>query len=397
MRERLTAAFVAITLVLLLAGGLVRSFAVSGELRQRESDFVADQARVVGQGVAAATAAGEPVDEAFLRRYLTADVRLGYTAPDGSDTVLTGSDFVGDDETVSGTVATDDGEVTVTRSRAAPVDTLIGGDPATTFGLLAVMLVVSGVAGYAVARGLSAPFRRLAAAAEALGRGRFDLDLPRSRVPEARAIAQALDSSATQLRDRLERERAFGLLASHVLRTPLTSLQLTLEELVEDPETSGTTRATAVECLAAVSRIGDVAAELVEVSGRGVLLAGAAVPLRDVATAIAQRWSERLDERGRSLTAAVDGDLDVLVTPGPVEQALDLVLEHVVRRRSGGVRLVFDGQPATVRVDVICADAGAEVPPDELPPATQAVLTALGGRIEAPGDGSVLRVLMPRR
>ena len=260
-------------------------------------------------------------------------------------------------------------------------------------------MIIAGVTGYLVARGLSRPFRQLALAAAALGRGRFDLDLPDSRVPEARAVAQALESSAAQLRERLEREREFGLLASHVLRTPLTSLRLNLEHLVDDEAISDSARDTARSCLAAVGRLGEVAGELVEVSGRGVLVAGAALPLRDLATQVAQRWSEILDEDARRLTAAVEGDIELLFTPGPVEQVLDLVLEEVVRRHRGGVRLVFEGRSNNLAVDITCADdAGRMVAPAQpVQERADAVLTALGGRIEVPDDGSVLRVLLPRR
>ena len=41
MRERLTAAFVAITLLMLLGAAFVRSYAVTGELRERESKILA--------------------------------------------------------------------------------------------------------------------------------------------------------------------------------------------------------------------------------------------------------------------------------------------------------------------------------------------------------------------
>ncbi|CAN5331580.1 two-component system sensor histidine kinase DraK [soil metagenome] len=401
MRERLTAAFVAITLLVLLGAGLVRSYAVTGELRERESDFVTSQARSIGQVIARENAAGESIDEDFLSQFVVPGVQLRFERRGKSDLVLTGPSFAADDSdsAVSATVFTDDGSLTVTRTRSIPVNTMWGGDVASTFGLLCLLAVIAGVTGYFVARSLSRPFRQLALAAAALGRGRFDLDLPITRVPEARAIAQALDSSATQLRDRLSREREFGLLASHVLRTPLTSLRLNLEELVGDPSISDAARETAMSCLTTVGRIGEVAGELVEVSGRGVLVAGAAIPLRDLATQVAQRWAEELDDSGRSLTAAVEGDIELLFTPGPVEQVLDHVLEEVVRRHNGGVRLVFEGLASILAVDITCEDAHGRMvaPAEPVQDRTAAILLALGGRIEAPDDGSVLRVLLPRR
>ena len=401
MRERLTAVFVAITLLVLLGAGFVRSYAVAGEMRERESDFVASQARTIGQGIARRSDVGAEIDAGFLEQYVVPGIRIDYERPGSDDLVLTGSGFVDStgDPAVSGSVITADGAITVTRSRSEPVPTMLGGGLTSTLGLLALLAVIAGLVGYAVARSLSEPFRQLAVAAAALGRGRLDLDLPTTSMPEARAIARALDSSAAQLRDRLEREREFGLLASHVLRTPLTSLRLNLEDLVGDPTISDAARETALSCLVAVSRIGEVAGELVEVSGRGVLVAGAAIPLRDLATQVAQRWSEELDVDGRVLSAAVEGDIELLFTPGPVEQVLDLVLDEVLARHTGDVRLVFEGQATTLTVDITCQDASlrASAAAEPLPDRTAAVLTALGGRIEVAGSDSALRVMLPRR
>jgi methyl-accepting chemotaxis protein len=401
MRERLTAAFVASTLLVLVGAAFVRGYAVTGELRQRESDFVTSQARSIGQVIANESARGREVDEEMLSQFVVPQIQLTYERRGEPDVVLTGASFVvsGDERPVSATVFTADGALTVTRTHAEPIDTMWGGNVRSTLGLLVLLVIIAGIIGYFVARSLSHPFRQLAVAAGALGRGRFDLDLPTTRVPEARAIAQALDSSANQLRERLEREREFGLLASHVLRTPLTSLRLNLEELVGDPSISVEARETALSCLTTVGRIGEVAGELVEVSGRGVLIAGAAMPLRDLATQVAQRWSEVLDDEGRVLTAAVEGDVELLFTPGPVEQVLDLVLDEVVRHQSGGVRLVFEGLSTTLAVDITCEDADGNMvaPAEPVEERTNAVLAALGGRVEVPSDGSALRVLLPRR
>ena len=215
--------------------------------------------------------------------------------------------------------------------------------------------VLAGIAGFAVAQVLSAPFRQLATAAGALGRGRFDVEMPRTRVPEALAIGRALDSSATLLRDRLERERELALHTSHVLRTPLQSLRLQLEDLLGDPDLSEEARDAALGSLKAVGRLTQVAGELVELTRGGDLVAGAAIPLRDLATQVSQRWADQLADAdpGRLLTAAVEGDIELPFTPGPVEQALDLVLADVRDREHGGVRLLFEGAASWLRVDVM--------------------------------------------
>ena len=276
-------------------------------------------------------------------------------------------------------------------------DALWGDDWRTGLGLVVILGLVAGSTGYAVAWALSQPFRQLATAAAALGRGRFDLDLPTTKVPEAAAIAVALEASATQLRDRLQREREFGLTTSHVLRTPLTSLRLRLEELVGDPALSDEAREATVGCLRAVGQLSDAAGQLVEISGRGVLVEGAAIPLRDLATAVAQRWSDVLDADGRDLSAAVEGDIELPFTPGPIEQVLDLILEDVVAHERGSVRLVFEGAASRLRVDVLCSDGPAPHTVDTPPQEALDVVAALGGLVETPEAKNLLRVHLPRR
>ncbi|CAN5426632.1 two-component system sensor histidine kinase DraK [soil metagenome] len=398
MRERLTAAFVAITLLLLVGAGLVRSYSIQGQLRAHEGEFVTAEARAIGAVVADKRSETEPVEEPLLRTFVTSGMQVVYQRSGSATIVVTGDNFRADDEVVSSTVFVGRDQITVSRLSTSDIDTLWGGDPRASLGLLGLLGLLAGVIGYVVARAMSAPFRQLAKAAEALGRGRFDLDLPDSRVPEARAMARALDSSASQLRDRLEREREFGLLTSHVLRTPLTSLRFRLEELVGDPTLSADAREAALGCLKAVGQINEVAGELVEISGRGVLVAGAAVPLRDLATQVSQRWSDTLSEEDRALTAAVEGDIELLFTPGPVEQVLDVLLDAVIRGRTGSVRLVFECTGSRLRVDLTCVAAdGSAVAMDRVPERAVAVVTALGGRVEQSAGDSLVRVHLPRR
>lgn len=401
MRERLSASFIAITLLLLLGAGLVRSYADDGYIRSVERDDAAAIARAVSIVVGNELAAGGDVDEALLAKFVTPRIELTYEVPGAADVVVGGDERgpSGESDEAASLLVEGGGTLTVSRHHDDSLKGIWGNDAKELLAFYGLLAILAGVLGYLVASNLSRPFRQLAMAAAALGRGRFDLDLPRGGVPEARAIATALEQSAGQLRDRLEREREFGLHASHVLRTPLTSLGFRLEELVEDPGLSSDARDAAQACLKAVAQLNDVAGELVELSGRGVLVAGAAVPLRDLATQVAQRWADILDAADRRLTAAVEGDIELSFTPGPIEQVLDLLLEGVVANEVGSVRLVFEGAASRLRVDVTCTrpDGKVGAPLHPVPVRINAILDALGGRLEHPADVDVLRLHLPRR
>ena len=406
MRNRLTVSFVLLTTLLLLGAGVVRSYVLRDLVREQEASHVREESVLVAELVTQRRAGDEPVDRAFLSGLVGADDRLQYNPTTGRQVVVLGTAYDADPAAggagtdTSATTPVPDGTVTVSQSPAVVRD-ILGRDLWSVGVLFLMIAMLAGLIGYLISRALSAPFRQLAVAAEALGRGRFDLDLPRTGIPEARAIAQALGTSAGQLEDRLRRERDFAERASHLLRTPLTGLRLELEDLTLRDDVPPDARAAAARGLVAVDGVDAVAGELVELSRSTSLIEGAELPLVDLATQVAQRWADRLAAGDRALSASAEGDLTLTYTPGPVEHVLDLLLAEVVRRGSGAVRIDFEGQDGGHLKVRVSADGPAvptrgRRPEPDLAPARTAV-EALGGRIrgEDPADG--LEVLLPRR
>jgi signal transduction histidine kinase len=403
MRERLTAAFVVLSVLLLLGAGLVRSFVLRDLIREQEAQHLHEDAAYISQIVTDRQVSGDRVDRAFLKTLVDPDSRLVYAPDAGRTLVVTGRDYDGGDATddLSASRQVSGGQVTVSQSPAVVSD-IIGRDFSSVLVLFLMIAVVAGLIGYYVSTALSAPFRQLAAAAAALGRGRFDLDLPKTRIPEAQAIAQALGTSAGQLEDRLRRERDFAEHASHVLRTPLTGLRFELEDLAQRDDVPEDARVAATRGMKSVDEMNRVTGDLVQMARSGSLVAGAELPLVDLATQLAQRWADRLAVRGRSLTASAEGDLTLTYTPGPVEHVLDLVLADVVRRGTGAVRIVFCGQQGgLLRVKVASGGAVSQryaglEPADRLEEA-RTVAAALGGRIGGDDPSAGVEVLLPRR
>ena len=402
MRNRLTVSFIVLSILLLLGAGVVRAFVLRDLIREQESAHLQQQAALIAKIVTTRQADGGGVDRSLLEGMVASDGRLEFAPQDGAPVVVRGRHYQGTDGggdlAASETVGA--GTVTVSQSPEVVTD-ILGRDVGSVLVLFLMIAVVAGTIGYAVSRALSAPFQQLAVAAAALGRGRFDLDLPRTRIPEARAISQALATSAAQLEDRLRRERDFAEHASHVLRTPLTGLRLELEELSLRDDVPEDVQATAMRGLAGVDEMNAVAGELVALSRSGTLVEGAEQPLVDLSTQLAQRWADRLAARDRTLSASVEGDLSLTYTPGPIEHVLDLVLAHVVRRGTGPVRIVFQGQEAGhLRVKVSSQGSLYGAPVDDtagrLDQARIAV-EALGGRILGEDPSSGLEVLLPRR
>ena len=282
MSRRLVLGFMAVTLTLTVLVILVRSVTMASEVREQEAMHVSEEAQLLGEVLRARSAAGEPVDREVLAGYVGPDGFLTLTGTGAEPVTVTGPGFdpASDmDAAVSYYVDLEPGRLEVGQT-SARWRGMLGLDPASLVMLLLLVALAAAAAGYAMSRWLSAPFTRLATAAGMLGRGRFDLDLPESRIPEAQTVTSALQASASALRDRLSREQQFSTHASHVLRTPLTGLRLHLDELaarVSDVES----RTLLARCQSSVDQLDQVAVDLVDISRHGALMAGSEIPLRD--------------------------------------------------------------------------------------------------------------------
>ena len=387
MRARLTASFVVLSVAAAVRRLWIRSYNEYTQLRTHESRELRGDATTLALVVEQREQLGEPVDRAFLagdrrRRPTGSSTTPGTATP----VVVEGKAY---DEDHPDDAIDDHG-----RRRRRFADRHAGGvrarrrSPAATRARWASWScwsrLVAALVGYVIARWLSAPFRQLAGAAEQLGRGRFDLDLPRTRIPEAKAISQALLTSAGQLQERLASEQAFAEHASHVLRTPLTGLRLELEELAQRDDVPADVRQAATRSVGRIDAMDAVAGDLVALARRGALVAGAEIPLRDLATQCAQTWADALAEQDRQLTAAVEGNIETTYTPGPVEHILDLLLADVLKRGQGPVRMVFEAdEEGHLSIGISCEDVREVTGPNAGMAITQAraVVTAIGGRL----------------
>jgi signal transduction histidine kinase len=394
MRERLAVAFGALAVAAVLLAGGLRVVALDNLLRDETHGHLDEQARVIAAVLDERVEGDEPITPRLVERVLDNQARIVFTPADGGEPLtLNGPDYEGNGpDDVRASEESQAGTVTLSARAPTPVD-YYADDLWSLLMLGALVALLAGLAGWWLAIRLSEPFTRLAGAAAALGRGRFDLTLPHSSVPEAQAIARALKVSAAQLEARLAREREFAEHASHVLRTPLTGLRLELEDLTLRDDVPADVQEAARRCIERVDAVNASAGELVALTRSAALVEGAETTVADLARQVAQEWSDQLGGR-RQVTAVVEGDLSLRLTPGPMEQLLDLVLADV-RRGSGPARLVFIGEAGHVRVRLAPGTMPGEGRRDGVDAA--AVLAgSQGGRVTG-SDGGEVEVLLPRR
>lgn len=356
MRERLVVAFALLTVVVLVAFTLTRAYSVSSLVTQEETRKVERSVVLVAQLLGAREAAHQPVTPSYLSSLLNPAEQLEYRPTSGRP--VTGSapdwDQAPDPQNIVRTEPVPGGGTVTMRRDGTLIEERINDSllPLVLLGIL--MVVVASLLGWLAARVLARPFRELAGSAEALGRGRFDLTVPRYSVPEADTIGRALQRSATQLHDLLRREREFAGNVSHQLRTPITALRLELEDLTMWPETTPAIREQLGLSLRELDRLNETVTHLLDLA-RGSRVGGEGeADVAALAREAVRRWQPLAGDRHVELRA--EEPVPVHLAPAPIEQVLDVLVENAIRHGSGTITVeAVDGGD---HVRVCVADEG---------------------------------------
>ena len=350
MRDRLIGALVGMTIAVVVLFSVPRAYLVADLVERQEERKIERSADLIAILVAERQSDAQPLTSEFLEQTLNRAEYVEYVAPDGS-TVSAGEPPPGDDSDITVTQELPDGgELTVARSgtlvEERVSDALL---PLVVVSLSLTVLAV--VVGYFLARRMARPFTELARKADQLGEGRFDLDVPHYRVPEAEHIGTALRGAAAQLDDLVRREREFAVNASHQLRTPITALRLEIEDVTLWPETPPEVADHLHGVLGELDRLSAAITELLDVA-RGKRIPAAAVDLNQLIGQAVERWRTRFTAADRSVVQLDQGTIAVRVPPGPVTQILDVLLENAAVHGAGRVEVVAEDLDTHVQVRV---------------------------------------------
>ena len=234
-------------------------------------------------------------------------------------------------------------------------------------GLVAVLLAL--VAGFVVARRLTAPLRRLTGAASALERGDVEARASAGAAPgEIGELARAFDGMAQTLDDQAQARTALLAEIAHELRTPLTILRGNCEALVDGvmeatPERLGSLHD---EVLRLEGLVADL--ETLSASESATLsLDLAPVDVAVVAGDALSLLAGRADGAGITLT----GDLAPAVVPAD-RARLAQILENLLVQRAEVHAVRRDGRrsgspPSDAGALIEVRDTGRGIPADELP------------------------------
>lgn len=355
MRERLIAALVGMTIAMLALYGIPRAYMLADlvtDYEVRKIERAADQLAAV---VEEREQNGSPIDEAFLSEFLRESETLTYEPADGS-TVVAGPTPDPADDIVEARNLPDGGTLTLSRSRDLINDRITNAlVPLILIGLS--LTVVAAGFGYAIARRLSRPFKELAAAADRLGQGHFDIDPPHYGIPEAEAVGDALRDSSRRLGELVRREREFASNASHQLRTPITALRLELEDLTLWPQTPPEITDELKRYLPELDRLSSAIDEMLGLA-RGLRLGDAVeVDLSELVADVVERWEPTAKAAGHEIRQDDTGPVTARVVPGPVVQILDVLIENASSHGTG--RILVTAQDVGPYVRIAVRDEGA--------------------------------------
>ena len=271
----------------------------------------------------------------------------------------------------------------------------------------AVILMVAALVAEGLARRLIRPVDDLVRLADHLATGNLRLSAKPSGLPEMDRAADALRHTGTHLQDLIERERAFTAHASHQLRTPLTSLRLTLDTMAETPNID--VRAAAKEAAAEAERFQHTLDELLSIS-KATEPNLPLMAIHDIFDGVKNRWHGPLAQLGRRLTVTADTSITERTIPRAITQTLDILIDNATTHGRGTVSVMAapagDGMVIEVHDE---GDGTIPTPPSGSSrhrrtnahglglPLAASLIEAAGGRlvVKHPGPRPVVSVLLP--
>jgi len=452
IRFRLALSFAAVTLVLVVVGGVAFARSFRGGLESSLEPGLRTQADVLGQRLRAGLQPTEAANggaivvrtQDVVTQVLDSESRVLATTREAGRVPVVPSGVI-HSARVRG-VVTDvsiGGEREPYRVLARPVSTTDGRRIVVVATSLeatnaavsrvnrallvggAAAIVVAGVGGWLLATAALRPVERMRRRAADISERDFAAGLP---VPATRdeiaALATTMNALLGRLHAALERQRAFVADASHELRTPLAVLQ-TEFELARQPRRSRVQLEDAIEHAAdEVARLAHVTDDLLFLARRDGSSRVATEPTRLAPVLQQAITATRSAAEHRQVRIELEGDpsMQVCVAPGLLRQAAANLLGNAIRYSAprGTVRVRVHRSGDGVVIEVL--DTGPGFPPDFLPDAFErfrraddvrsradggtglglaivlAVADAHGGTVEAvnrPEGGACVRMCLP--
>ena len=198
-------------------------------------------------------------------------------------------------------------------------------------GVAVVVLIAMAGIGWALARSLTRPLRRLNATAARFATGDLaSTDPEPGAPPEIAALGATMNTMAQRLERLLAEHREFVADASHQLRTPLTALRLRLENM----QSASGTPEEAEDLEAAIdetNRLAGLVGDLLQFARAEETAAPETVDLVQLAKDRVDTWSAIAEVADVALDfSSPNGPVFVSAIPGGVEQIMDNLIDNAI-------------------------------------------------------------------
>jgi signal transduction histidine kinase len=225
--------------------------------------------------------------------------------------------------------------------------------------IAAVILAVVALVGWFLARSISRPLRQLEADADRYASGDLTVDeRPPSGPPEVRALTTSVTTMAERLDALLAAQRAFVADASHQLRSPLTALNLRLENLQNQLPADAQEQIEAA--ITETKRLAGIVNDLLQLARADDRRPLVIVDLAGLSRDRVDTWSAAAEAADVSIRASnLEHRIDVEVLPGAVEQILDNLLDNAVNASPAGATIDVGISATAAQAELTVTDEGA--------------------------------------
>ena len=211
--------------------------------------------------------------------------------------------------------------------------------------------LLAAAAAFLLARRISRPIDRIAAAARTLARGTQPEPVPVEGATEIATLAGAFNDLAAQLRKAQEAERSFLLSVSHELKTPLTAIRgyaEAVEDGAVDPREAAATVAAEARRLERLVR--DLL-DLAQMNRTDFSVHNSEIDLADVAEDAVRRYGKQAASFGVELHAIVDATAPAVGDADRVLQIVSNLVENALRLTPPGGEVRVVAAPGVLRVE----------------------------------------------
>jgi signal transduction histidine kinase len=238
----------------------------------------------------------------------------------------------------------------------------------TVLGILPFLLLVSGFGGWWIARTALFPVSAMAEAAEKMTAQRLDARLEEPPVDdEVGRLTRVLNGMFTRLNESFRQTERFSADASHELKTPLTVLRNSIEDLLESPTLGEADRAAIAGLLEQTRRLSAITESLLLLSradtGR-LQLDLTLVDVCEIIRACTEDAEILAEETAISIVQILPESIVAGVDPGRLNQILWNLLDNAIKynERGGRIEIQAGSDTLTKLVWIEIGNSGPGVP-----------------------------------